>query len=86
VSTNVSRSATVVALGVLAVAWAGACFYGLILLWSWDASFGNGGGANENVADAPQRVLLALFSLSVIAYLATPLIARALPERDGSPR
>ena len=61
-------------------------FYGLILLWSWDASFGNGGGANENVADAPQRVLLALFSLSVIAYLATPLIARALPERDGSPR
>lgn len=62
--------------------------YALIVLWSWDAPFfGNGGGGSENVANAAQRVLFALFSLSVLAYLATPLLARALPpERDGSPR
>jgi hypothetical protein len=62
--------------------------YALILLWSWNAPFfGDGGGESENLADAAQRVLFALFSLSVLAYLATPLLARALPpERDGSPR
>jgi hypothetical protein len=61
--------------------------FGLVLLWSWDASFFNSGGEPENVANVAQRVLLALGALSVIGYLATPLLARLLPpERAGSLR
>jgi hypothetical protein len=59
----------------------------LALLWSWDASFFDGGGEGENVTNAAQRTLLALFSLSVVGYLATPLLARLLPpEPVGSRR
>ncbi len=59
---------------------------GLVMLWSWDASFFNG-GQSENVANVAQRALLALGTLSVLGYLATPLLARLLPpEPAGSPR
>lgn len=61
--------------------------FGLALLWSWDASFIDGGGEPESVANVAQRALLALGTLSVIGYLATPLLARLLPpEPAGSPR
>jgi hypothetical protein len=62
--------------------------YALLLLWSWDAPFVEGGvGRSDNVANAAQRVLIALFSLSVLGYLATPLLPRVLPpESAESPR
>jgi hypothetical protein len=62
--------------------------YALLLLWAWDAPFVEGGGGrSENVANAAQRVLFALFSLSVLGYLATPLLSRVLPpESAESPR
>jgi hypothetical protein len=61
--------------------------FGLVLLWSWDASFFDSGWEPENVANVARRVLLALGALSVIGYLATPLLARLLPpERGGSLR
>jgi hypothetical protein len=61
--------------------------FGLALLWSWDAPFFDGGGEPESVANVAQRALLALGTLSVIGYLATPLLARLLPpEPVGSPR
>jgi hypothetical protein len=59
----------------------------LALLWSWNPPFLDGNGESENVANVAQRALLALFSLSVVGYLATPLPARLLPpEPAGSPR
>jgi hypothetical protein len=62
-------------------------FLALALLWSWDAPFFDDSGGSENVANLAQRALLALFSLSVLGYLATPLLARLLPpEPAGSPR
>ncbi len=56
----------------------------LALLWSWDAPFIDGGsGREENVASVAQRGLLALFALSVLAYLALPLVTRLLtPARE----
>jgi hypothetical protein len=62
--------------------------YALLLLWAWDAPFVEGGvGTSENVANVAQRGLLALFSLSVLGYLATPLLPRVLPlESAESPR
>jgi hypothetical protein len=62
--------------------------YALLLLWAWNAPFVEGGvGASENVANAAQRVLFALFSLSVLGYLATPLLPRVLaPAPAESPR
>ena len=50
----------------------------LVLLWSWNPGFFDG-GPGENVANVAQRVLIALFALSVAGYLATPLLARVLP-------
>ena len=54
----------------------------LVLLWSWNPpGFFDGGGEGENVANVAQRVLIALFALSVAGYLATPLLPRVLPPR-----
>jgi hypothetical protein len=56
----------------------------LVLLWSWNAPFidGGGNGGTENVANVAQRILLALFSLSVVSYLGLPLLTRLLTPRD----
>ena len=58
------------------------------LLWSWNAPFIDDAGGSErgeNVANIAQRILLALVTLSVLAYLALPLVTRFLTtktERD----
>ena len=57
--------------------------FALLLLWSWNAPFVDGGnGGTENVADVAQRILLALFSLSVLSYLGLPLLTRLLTPPD----
>jgi hypothetical protein len=86
-TTFTDRRLTLVYLGVSTVMVV-TTIYALVLLWSWDAPFfDEGGRASENLANAAQRVLFALFSLSVVGYLATPLLARVLPpERSASPR
>lgn len=51
----------------------------LVLLWSWNAPFlDEGSGGSENVANVAQRILIALFALSVLSYLALPFAARML--------
>lgn len=58
--------------------------YALALLWSWDPAFFDG-GTGENVANAAQRVLVALFILSTAAYLAAPFVALRIYRRGGPP-
>ena len=58
--------------------------FALLLLWSWDAPFVDGGsGGTENVANVAQRILLALFSQSVFSYLGLPLLTRLQTPPDG---
>jgi hypothetical protein len=57
--------------------------YALVLLWSWDAPFFDGGSGGGDVANVPQRILLVLFALSVLGYLALPLVARLMPPRGA---
>ena len=56
------------------------------LLWAWELQFFDGDGGGEELEDSAQRLLLALFTLSVGAYLATPLLQWALPRRDERSR
>jgi hypothetical protein len=58
--------------------------YGLVLLWSWDPSFFDG-GTGRNVDNTAQRVLVASVVLSVGAYLATPFVALRIYRRGGRP-
>ena len=56
----------------------------VVLLWAWELPFlgGAGGQPSERAEDLALRLMLALFALSVGAYLATPFIERALTRRS----